>query len=167
MPFGPKDLKKIEGVNLGDLFEIPGKPGYYITKTGRVFSVYEMSTRPDRNGYLRISTGKIRDSIHRLLAITFLARTTKDTEVRHLDGNVNNNSLENLAWGTRQDNANDMANHGTVKGVKNPRAVLSENQVREIKANKSESDEKVAAKYGVAKGTIHAIRSRRTWKHLV
>lgn len=39
-------------------------------------------------------------------------------ECRHLDGNSNNNNLENLCWGTRGENRKDSAKHGTLNTVK-------------------------------------------------
>ena len=51
--------------------------------------------------------------VHRLIALTFLGEppTPEHTDVRHLDGNKDNNRLENLAWGTRSQNMQDVVRH--------------------------------------------------------
>ena len=51
--------------------------------------------------------------IHRLLAMRFFRKPKQNqTEVRHLDGNKQNNRLLNLKWGTSKENALDRIKHG-------------------------------------------------------
>lgn len=42
--------------------------------------------------------------IHRLMAIAFIPNPKNLETVNHIDGNRNNNSIENLEWCTRSDN---------------------------------------------------------------
>jgi hypothetical protein len=51
--------------------------------------------------------------VHILLATTFHGPRPEGAEVRHLDGNSRNNHVDNLAWGTRLENMQDVARHGT------------------------------------------------------
>lgn len=167
MPFGPREVTKVEGVDLGDLVPIPGFDGYYITKSGRVFSIREISIRTDRDGYKRISTGRLRRGIHQLLAMVFLPSPSPgQTEVRHLDGIRDNNSLDNLAWGTRQENADDMTKHGSAKGEKNGNAVLTEVQVAAIRSMGGAKIKDLASMFGVSAGCIKQIRSGNQWAHV-
>lgn len=167
MPFGPKNVSHVKGVDLGDLTPIPEFDGYYITRSGRVFSLRELSTQKDKNGYKRVSSGRIRKAIHQLMATVFLPPPQPgQNEVRHLDGNNQNNSIKNLAWGTRQDNAQDMARHGTVRGEGNPRAILTEAEVIYIRTHRRLGNKKLAETFGVSIGTIKAILEGRNWKHV-
>lgn|SRR5690625_1487415 len=50
--------------------------------------------------------------IHRLVAGAFLGPRPDGMEVRHLDGNPQNNRLGNLAYGTRSENRIDRVRHG-------------------------------------------------------
>lgn len=85
----------------------PGKG----TRVGHI-----LKSRLDHRGYLFVSLpGKHCARIHRLLAQTFLGDIPGQL-VRHLDGNPLNNRLENLAWGTAQDNTDDRKAHGRKSG---------------------------------------------------
>lgn len=172
MPFGPKALQRITA-DLGQLTPIPGYDGYFVSRDGDVFCVRKMSTYRCRDNYARVCIAqggrKVRKAVHWLLATTFIPKVSSDQmEVRHLDGNKQNNSPENLAWGTRAENAADMARHGTVKGENNATAILNERSVREILATPRGRGviKNLAKKFGVSCGTIKAVRGRRLWKHV-
>ncbi len=58
---------------------------------------------------------------------------------------------------------------GAMKGEKNPRALLSEASVREIKYNlipQGIPDLDIAAMFGVKKHVIYFIRKGKNWKHI-
>lgn len=106
--------------------EIPGWPGYKIDMSGRVFSCLSnwrgygtriMSQPLNQDGYpvVRLTDGSRRRRIpvHILVLRTFIGRKpSRKYQARHLDGNRKNNHLQNLAWGTAQENANDRGLHG-------------------------------------------------------
>ena len=170
---GPKRLEKLDGVDLSLLSKIPGFPGYFINKEGEVFCVRRLGQFEDKNGYKRswlyVNRKKKRPGIHVLLAKTYIPNDDEaKTEVRHLDGNNKNNRIENLAWGTRKENAEDMARHGSVRGSKNPRSILTEYEVAKIKEKLESgcSQIDIAKQTGVKKSTIQAIKSGRNWNHV-
>jgi hypothetical protein len=72
-----------------------------------------------------------------------------------------------LFAGTRADNQRDMQAklRSGVLGTKNPKAVLTEEQVLEIRRS-TESDKVLSARYGVLHWAISDARSGRHWKHL-
>lgn len=82
-------------------------------------------TPPERARYL-----------HQLVCETFHGQPPSAThEVRHLDGNRFHNGANNLAWGTRAENAADRVRHGTDNsGSRNWNARLSSIAVSQIKA---------------------------------
>lgn len=51
--------------------------------------------------------------VHRLVAEAFLGAQPPGEFVRHLDGDHENNTAGNLAWGTRSENMLDSVRHGT------------------------------------------------------
>ena len=101
--------------------------GYRVTQDGRVFSVgsdwrgygeREMSQHLNKHGYLcvRLTVNGVRKKyrVHRLVCLSFNGPPPSENhEVRHLDGIKTNNNIENLAWGTKSENAMDRQRHGT------------------------------------------------------
>ncbi len=86
--------------------------------------------------------------------------------VRHLNGNSLDNRLENLAWGTVQDNENDKRLHGRVTfGIKHPLHKLTDEAVRDIRGS-TLTRSQLAKKHGVCVRAIYDARTRRTWPHI-
>lgn len=75
---------------------------------------------------------------------------------------------KHLRWATAQENAQDRNEHGTMLiGERNPQHVLTEDQVREIRAYEGrEILRRVAAIYGVSICTVHRIWQRKAWAWL-
>lgn len=71
---------------------------------------------------------KVTKSVHRLICMAFHGMPNPDTlQVRHLDGNRENNIPENLCWGTQQENWTDREAHGRgIKGEKHHAAKLTD-----------------------------------------
>lgn len=109
--------------------DIKGFPGYQVSDTGRVRSrinnrhgvgteYHEL--KPVNGGKqnrksVQLGRGN-RRSIHRLVAEAFIPNPNNHPLVRHLDDNPENNSVENLAWGTQTDNMQDCVKHGRLVG---------------------------------------------------
>ncbi len=119
--------------------EIPGFSGHFIDKSGNVWKGQTLKKIcVAASGYKVVQfwiNGKnITRTLHRLLLITFVGPCPEGLEALHSDGNRLNCDLSNLRWGTRQENMIDAIRHGTATiGVKNARAKLTEDQVREIR----------------------------------
>lgn len=99
---------------------------YQVSNLGRVrchpstgYS-YQLSVTPPENRpreyaaiSLRRNGFRKRRTVHRIVADAFLPpRPSMKHEVRHLDGNRANCAANNLAWGTRKENAEDRERHG-------------------------------------------------------
>jgi len=159
---------------------IPKFPDYAITKNGEVFSIRTnvwLKSYLDSHKYFQVSLfhGGVRKDklIHHLVLETFGPQRPAGMECRHLDGNRQNNSLDNLVWGTHQENINDRAKHGTTalhRGVNNGRSKLNEEEVRHIyKLYKTRNYtlQKIANIFGVDLSVVWKIGHRKSWKHLL
>lgn len=81
-------------------------------------------------GYKSITlNGKV-FRLHRIRLQTFKGDPPEGKEtVRHIDGKSDNNDIDNLAWGTSEEQGQDNRLHGTSRGENNPSAKRSENEV--------------------------------------
>lgn len=72
--------------------------------------------------------------IHRLVLEAFVGPCPRGHEACHNNGNPADNRLENLRWGTREDNLRDIVRHGTRrKGDSHGRAKLTAKDVYAIR----------------------------------
>jgi hypothetical protein len=126
------------------------------------------------NGYLR---GKIefrkvtyRFTISRLVLLAFVGEPpTSKHEAAHLDGDKENNALNNLQWKTRKENEADKVLHGTVaRGSRGGNSVLDETAVADIRRKyvSGSRQTELAAEYGVRQATIWAIVNNVGWNHV-
>ena len=139
---------------------IPGYEGLYeVSDLGRVRSLGRttrdrkvvpprvMKGSPDMGGYLSVKLyggeqgrgGRKLRKVHHLVLEAFVEPKPQGKMCRHLDGDPQNNSLENLRWGTCAENAQDKIRHGragtntTLPGREARKAVV----FREIDAGRS------------------------------
>jgi hypothetical protein len=105
--------------------------------------------------------------VHQLVLRAFGGPPPTDShEVRHLNGNGLDNRISNLRWGTRQENVDDRADHGTNPvGARNPNSKFTIEDVILIRSSDAPAEE-LAAKFGVWPSAIHRIRTGARWKHL-
>lgn len=89
---------------------IPGFSKYQITKNGEVFNDFKkLRYFVGKNDYRFIKLvddyGKTRhQSIHRLVAKTYIPNPNNKATVNHIDGNRANNNINNLEWLSQQEN---------------------------------------------------------------
>ena len=159
--------------------QVYGKPDYYITENGEVFSNVIMPNSTKRrgfkklsiwitNGYLAVSLSKNGNRsgyyIHNLLLETFKSPRPYGKECRHLDGNRLNNLLNNLQWGTHQENQIDRLSHGTDNRAEHhPRSLYSNNLVLYVrKLCKFYMQKDVAQFLAIPKSTVRwLVRDRK------
>lgn len=95
-----------------DLYRVSSEGRIYSLRRGRV-----LKGTPAPSGHLSLSL--MRDGIrtqaqvHALVLLAFVGPYPAGLEIRHLDGDPANNRLENLRYGTRQENVQDAIRHGT------------------------------------------------------
>lgn len=150
---------------------------YYISEDGRVYNSKTrkyLSGSLDKDGYRRFRLNGINVSFHRMLMETFNpVENMSELEVNHINGNKDDNTLENLEWSTRKENMKHLVSSGLSekcanKGIQNGRAKLNEENVLEIKKllRSGLSYSKIAEKFGVGKTAISDIKNGKTWSHI-
>ena len=171
-------------------------PGYLISNTGIVQTFWKMhgggygssnityyvcdngrSLKPDidkRNRQrvtLKNKSGKFgKRFVSNLILEAFIGqRPHINYQACHNDGNVTNNTLENLRWDSPSGNQQDKFKHGTdSSGSRSPVAKLSDQDVIEIikQYNNGIALEIIAQRFNVTSSNICAIGKRKTWKYI-
>jgi len=112
--------------------------------------------------------------VHRIILITFISNCPEGMECRHLDGNPENNKLENLKWGTSKENSKDRKIHGNWsngnrQGSRNPMSKLNEIQVKIIKyllKTNILKQKEIAKVFGVKDTIISQIKHNKRWRSI-
>jgi hypothetical protein len=149
----------------------PEFPRYEVSSLGRVRGPSGQILKPhlSHNGYLRV---KLQDNrkrrVNRMVCWAFHGPPpTPYHQCAHLDGNRQNNHVDNLSWKTPVENALDKRMHGTQPaGENHPCAVLNFSKVKAIRriyANGNVSQRDLASRYGVSCSTIGRIIQGRIW----
>jgi len=163
--------------------DIPGHEGaYQVSDLGRVRSLdREVAYRDGRkprffrgrvvrprrlnHGHLSVGVGREPDGsrrymlIHRAALLAFVGPCPPGQEVRHLNGDPEDNRLENLAYGTRTENLQDRTRHNQRR--------LSLSQVKSIKARLgSVSQHALAREFQVSRSLVAHIAAGRSYANV-
>ena len=155
------------------------KDRYYINKKGELFTDNGNKKMKDclKNGYVK-NTLVLKDGSqksffrHRLVMICFnKVDNYKNLQVNHIDGNKQNNTLNNLEWCANQKNRTHTIKLGlaaSLKGEDNPASKLLESQVLDIINDllNHVPYSQICKKYNCSKSTISAIKNKRNWVYL-
>lgn len=155
------------------------KDRYYINKKGELFTDNGNKKMKNclKNGYVK-NTLVLKDGSqksffrHRLVMICFnKVDNYKNLQVNHIDGNKQNNTLNNLEWCTNQENRIHAVKLGlaaSLKGEDNPASKLLESQVLDIINDllNHVPYSQICKKYNCSKSTISAIKNKRNWVYL-
>lgn len=163
--------------------DIPGYEGrYQASNLGRICSVDRRvpcchgATRTVKGRILRpacqkrdphlsvvLGHGAAGSAVHRLVASAFLGPCPEGQEVRHLDGDPQNNRVENLAYGTRTENILDVMRTG-----QSWRGSVTVPQVHEIRERLKNGQRAVdiAKDMGVSPASVYGIKQGRKFKWL-
>lgn len=167
---------------------VPSHPAYSVSTLGRLrrdapthggggsrrLPSGFLRVRPLPRGHLQVTLSMNNQPhtalVHRLVAEAFLPPPQEGQDcVCHRDDNPANNRPENLFWGTRADNTNDMVRKGRqASGERVTSSKLTADQVIEIRQRcaAGENQYELAAAFDVTQSNISMIASRSTWKHV-
>lgn len=129
----------------------------------------------NRYGYMTSKlcfNGKCRRlTIHRLVAKAFIPNPKKYSQVNHIDGNKKNNVISNLEWVSPSQNTKHAWDTGLInadhmKGSNHHNSKVTEEIVKDIRANKILKRKDLAEKYNISVYTVNDIINRKTWTHV-
>lgn len=159
---------------------IPDWPGYMVSEDGRVFSNKHRGiwkevgcNKPNPSGYWMVTLrdqGRYRlELVHRLVMRAFVGESPDGLVVRHINGNPGDNRLQNLAYGTPKENADDKWTHGTQRhGESHWLSKFTDKDILEIRSLKASgvTGTVLAKRYRTSSGAITKIIKGQIWSHL-
>lgn len=120
-----KDIKNYEGIyqvsNLGRIKTLD-KYVNCLYEQKRLIKSREIKTFKNNSGYYIVSLYQNNKSkkflVHRLVAEAFIPNLNNKKEVNHIDGNKENNCVDNLEWVTKSENELHASEKGFTKKQK-------------------------------------------------
>jgi hypothetical protein len=150
--------------------------GYKVSNYGKVINKGGkiLTTNTDCHGYVVTSIidygGKKIKGMHRIVATVFIPNPNNLPEVNHIDGNKENNKVDNLEWCTHDYNMKHQSEVlQRTNGDKHYHNVVTEEQAIEIYNLCKEGDllyKEIAEMYGVFPQEVSRIATMRKWKCL-
>lgn len=148
---------------------------YEVSNTGKVKSFVKyhrgalLKLYANKKGYLLVYLNKIGSdyrlgtTVHKLVYNAFIGQVPDGLQINHIDGNKQNNCIENLEVCTPKENVN----HATKLGLRTANinlqsgAMFTENQIEDIRAliANGVSNKKISEKYSCHFSTISKIRT--------
>jgi hypothetical protein len=156
--------------------DIANFPGYQVSQRGEVRSLKRnrlLALVPRERGYLAVNLyreGKPHNClVHRLVAQAFCGDIPPGYHVNHKDGDKANNDASNLEIVTPEENRRHALRTGLIKrGEDNPRAKLTEADVRELRRLHAEGTtvRVLTRRYDLSEHGVYLILRRKTWRHV-
>jgi len=142
-------------------------PRYFKSKKGEVLSPSVNTRYPAVT--IRYNKKNIRRNIHVLVAEAFIGPRPKGMVVNHINGDKQDNRVENLEWVTLEENQRHAIRHGLWRphvAQRNPNAKLKESDIPVIRRLLSDGHmmTAIANLYGVSRSAIKLIRNGENWK---
>lgn len=148
--------------NLGRVRTLPHK----ITRcNGRVQTIKERILKQscDEWGYPQVVIKRKTTKVHRLVALAFLGERKDGMEIRHLDGNPKNNTVQNLKYGTHQENVLDGYSYRGAIRKDQKLSLKSATEIALLITNGVPNVE-IAKRFNVSQQTICDIKHGRVYK---
>lgn len=154
---------------------VPDFPGYFVSNHGNVSSSHGaehalLSLRGHPQGYRSVSLrreGRTHEHlVHRLVLRAFVREPREREEARHRNGNKADNRIANLSWGTKAENMQDSARHGTAGVWMKGRTTLDAATVEAIRERRKAGAllKDLEDEYGIDKRRISAIANGKIYK---
>jgi hypothetical protein len=146
------------------------KENYVVYNDGTILSLKsKMFMNPiNINGYLFVKIDGKLVSIHRLVGELFIPNPHNKKEINHIDGNKQNNKVENLEWVSPSENIQHKIHQlgKDHRGSKNGMAKLTLEDVDKIKMlyQAGYSQKKLGEMFGLTQGKISNVVNGKSYK---
>lgn len=148
---------------------------YYVSTKGRVYNYATnniLNLHKNETGYMRFRISESRENsrsvfIHRAVAILFIKNDNPEKiQVNHIDGNKENNCVDNLEWCTASENNQHAHDNNLRSNITEIKLDIDlANKIREEYSIGNTSVIKLAEKYGVSRSCIQSVLNNRSWKN--
>lgn len=146
----------------------PQDPRIKVSNMGNVISCkrgagYPLKVMHDDCGYQRVGTGASSKRVHRMVAETWIPNPNNYTQVNHINGDKDDNRVENLEWVTPSQNLR----HAYRTGLKKPAGGRKGIPIRIVETGEVfESAAECARRIGGSHGAIwDCLAGRRSTHH--
>lgn len=150
---------------------------YFVNEQGDVLNKRgnKLAKQVNRDGYLTVNlwtnNRQKKYAVHRLVARTLIPNPKNKPCVNHIDGNKQNNSVENLEWVTYSENtvhALELGLKVIQKGSEVHNSTITETEAHEICRLMQQGFRNIDIhdSLGVSKNVLKDIRQKRTWLHV-
>jgi len=137
-------------------------------KVDKTETCWLWTARKNRGGYGQFRVNGQIHTAHRVSWILSGRTIPEGHVIRHKCRNKHCVNPDHLETGTQAENEADKIRDGTSnRGIKHPKAKLTEEQVRQIRASADETQKCLAEEFGVSQTAISLIIQRKNWSWLV
>lgn len=119
------EIENYSKYQISNLGRVKSKSRSWICSKGHLITIKEKILKGtlDKNGYVKVSLvndkgNTKRLSVHRIVAETLILNKENKNQVNHIDGNKQNNCVDNLEWCTSKENINHAINKLKIKYAK-------------------------------------------------
>jgi predicted transcriptional regulator len=164
-------------VDFGELVgysQHPSIPDYLVSRDGNVYTKKHQklmrinSSKCRKTGKMEGYTNVCGESVHRLVADTFIPNPENKPFINHKNGIKYDNHVDNLEWVTNEENIRHARQSGLFKckkGLETPTSKLNLEKAKEIRAlrEKGMSTIELASLYGTSRATISKVVNNKIW----
>lgn len=161
-----------------EMRSMPGYPNYLVSDTGQIYSKrvgvwWRLKSSRASGKYLHVGlsrNGKVSNvSVHVCVLRAFRGPRPEGQQCRHLNGNMLDNNLTNLCWGTPAENVADTERHGrTRRGDQINTTKLTPEKVKEIRRLRALGVpcSQVAKRFDISISHAHSVGRFQKWRYI-
>ena len=164
------ELKPIKG----EVWKKNKEIGLFVSNKGRCLTkTSKLLINRKKNRYTKICINNKSHLLHRIIWETFIGKIKNGLVINHKNGNITDNSIDNLEAVTHSENSKHAVRIGLNKpltGDSHPLSKLKSFQIQKIRREIDSgefSGVELSKKYKVSESTISLIKNKKRWKSIL